>query len=428
MKYTLVILLSIFTVLTSCEQKIDYAGVFEIEALDNDTVRICNSRSGYKKSAGEYHLSGVVKIPAAIYGKKVVEIGKKAFYGCSDVKEFIIPNTVKIIDEEAFKGCTSLRKIFIPKSVTKIASNTFYECSSLQTIDVEDTAAWRGYRFYLSDVRYITIDASEPEPPSDADEENSNMKDTIYRVNGVSFTMKPIAVVKDAILGDDNWKDLNGWYTNKEHRVNLSAYYIGETEVTQELWQSVMGANPSWFKDSGKNPVETVSWYDCVKFCNELTAKVMGENHCVYKINGVNVTADFSQKGFRLPTEAEWEYAAMGGKKHKYAGCNSENELKGYAWYKDNSDNKTHEVKTKEPNGYGLYDMSGNVWEWCWDWWSATTPSGGNDPHSADAGVYRVWRGGSWAFNASHCERTYRAFIEPDNSGVNLGLRLALRP
>lgn len=421
MKYTLVILLSIFTVLTSCEQKIDYAGVFEIEALDNDTVRICNSRSGYKKSAGEYHLSGVVKIPTAIYGKQVVEIGKKAFYGCSDVKEFIIPNTVKIIDEEAFKGCTSLRKIFIPKSVTKIASNTFYECSSLQTIDVEDIAAWRGYRFYLSDVRYITIDASEPEPPSITEEENHSMKDTTYSVNGVHFTMKPIVAVTDAVIGDNSRID------NKEHTVSLSTYYIGETEVTQELWQAVMGGNPSYFKDSDKKPVEQVSWFDCIKFCNELTAEVMGAEHCVYKINGEKVTADFSKKGFRLPTEAEWEYAAMGGKSlHKYAGCNSENDLKDYAWYKDNSDNKTHKVKTKKPNGYGLYDMSGNIWEWCWGWWTVTTPSGGSNPHGADSGDYRVWRGGSFAFNASYCERAYRGYIDPDNSGVNLGLRLVM--
>ena len=111
MKYTLAILLSVCALLTACGQKIDYAGVFEIEALDNDTVRICNSRSGYKKSAGEYHLSGVVKIPAAIYGKKVVEIGKKAFYGCSDVKEFIIPGTITTIGSYAFDDCTSLTSV-----------------------------------------------------------------------------------------------------------------------------------------------------------------------------------------------------------------------------------------------------------------------------------------------------------------------------
>ena len=423
MKYKFIAFLLIIFTLTSCEQKIDYAGIFEIEALDNDTVRICNSRSGYKKSAGEYHLSGVVKIPAAIYGKKVVEIGKKAFYGCSDVKEFIIPDTVKIIDEEAFKGCTSLRKIFIPKSVTKIASNTFYECSSLQTIDVEDIAAWRGYRFYLSDVRYITIDVSEPEPPSNADKENSNMKDTIYRVNGVSFTMKPIAAVKDAVIGD------NSQSNNKEHIVSLSAYYIGETEVTQELWQAVMGNNPSNFSGSARNPVETINWYECIAFCNELTSKVMGENHCVYKITGDNVTADFSKKGFRLPTEAEWEYAAMGGKEYKYAGCNSEHELKDYAWYKDNSDNKTYEVGQKKPNGYGLYDMSGNVWEWCWNWWGATIPSDKqSNPKGPASGSNRVLRGGSWLDNTYSCACAFCGSYKPDIRSSIAGLRLALRP
>ena len=167
-----------------------------------------------------------------------------------------------------------------------------------------------------------------------------------------------------------------------------------------------MGNNPSNFSGSAKNPVETINWYECIAFCNELTSKVMGENHCVYKINGNNVIADFTKKGFRLPTEAEWEYAAMGGKKHKYAGCNAENELKDYAWY----------------------DMSGNVGEWCWDWYSRSTPSGGNNPHGAASGFNRVWRGGSFAFNAFLCERAYRGLCAPDDRGCNLGLRLVCRP
>ena len=135
-----------------------------------------------------------------------------------------------------------------------------------------------------------------------------------------------------------------------------------------------------------------------------------------------------SKKGFRLPTEAEWEWAAMGGTEYKWAGTNERSKLENYAWYSANSNNQTHEVKKKQPNGYGLYDMSGNVWEWCWDWYSSSTPTGGQDPTGAASGGFRVVRGGSWLHDAGSAARAYRAFDNPVNRGSNLGLRLVSRP
>ena len=275
--------------------------------------------------------------------------------------------------------------------------------------------------------------STPPTPPASADK--------TYTVGGISFTMKGIAAVTGKSVGHGDESD------NAPHTVSLTAYRIGETEVTQELWQAVMGDNPSWFKSSpdgsevqAKRPVESVNWYECIAFCNELTKKVpeFGESQCVYTVDGHTYgtadatagkkpTMDMNKKGFRLPTEAEWEWAAMGGKDYKWPGTNVESELVNYAWYGANSSGKTHEVKQKQPNGYGLYDMSGNVWEWCWDWYSNSTPEGGQDPKGAGSGSPRVPRGGDWESDASHAARAYRGYFYPGVSYISLGLRVVSR-
>ena len=264
--------------------------------------------------------------------------------------------------------------------------------------------------------------------------------DKTYTVSWISFTMKGIAAVTNGSVGHaDNTN-------NAPHTVSLSAYLIGETEVTQELWEKVMGNNPSAHQEYTKRPVEKVSWYHAIAFCNKLS-KACGLEPC-YWVNGVNfdtLTFDdiptssnyywnnaicyWNKNGFRLPTEAEWEWAAKGGKSDKWPGTNVERELKDYAWYKANCGWTTHEVKKKLPNGYGLYDMSGNVRDWCWDRYENSTPADGQtDPTGPASGFLRVERGGSGYDDADHVACAYRSVNSPAVWNGYLGLRVVCRP
>ncbi len=224
-------------------------------------------------------------------------------------------------------------------------------------------------------------------------------------VNGVSFTM--VAVEGGTFKMGATSEQGNDADSDEKpvHSVTLSDYYIGETEVTQELWEAVMGSNPSYFKGSQK-PVEQVSWNDCKEFITKLN-KLTGKN-------------------FRLPAEAEWEYAARGGNKskgYKYSGSNT---IGNVAWYTDNSSSKTHDVKTKTPNELGIYDMSGNVYEWCEDWYGNYSSGSQTNPTGPSTGSYRVLRGGSWRGSAKGCRVSYRNNSNPGYRDDSSGFRLAL--
>lgn len=249
--------------------------------------------------------------------------------------------------------------------------------------------------------------AVSPSGNSDCSSLSSDCNELDFSVGGASFKM--ILVEGGSFLmgataeqGSDSCDD-----EKPAHRVALDDYYIGETVVTQALWRAVMGDNPSRFR--GDNlPVENVSWDDCQEFLKELNRK--------------------TGKTFRLPTEAQWEYAARGGRKSrgfKYAGSNDIDEV---AWYDENSGNKTHPVKQKAPNELGLYDMSGNVWEWCQDWYDAYNEDEDQyNPKGPNEGETRVSRGGSWYYYEWECRVTYRNLNYPDFFDTDLGFRLVLQ-
>jgi formylglycine-generating enzyme required for sulfatase activity len=242
-----------------------------------------------------------------------------------------------------------------------------------------------------------------------------------------------------------------------------NGYWMGETEVTQKLFLEVMGVNPSSFtsgaevgEDQNKRPVEQVTWYEAIAFCNKLS--IVDGKEMVYSVSGINwaslaysaiptsydttwnaATMDTGKNGYRLPTEMEWMWAAMGadtvnpgqlnttGYDKAFAGSSESNSVGGYAWYSGNSGSKTHEVGKKAANELGLYDMSGNVFEWCWDWYG-NYPSGNQTNNAGTASSpNRVIRGGRWSDNAPLCTVAYRNVNNPNGKLNSIGLRVMCR-
>jgi len=230
---------------------------------------------------------------------------------------------------------------------------------------------------------------------------NAYVNSMVY-VEGGTFTMGATS---------EQGGDAYDW-EKPAHSVTLSSYYMGETEVTQALWEAVMGSNPSNFKGANR-PVEQVSWDDCQEFISRLNAK--------------------TGKRFRLPTEAEWEYAARGGHSGGYKYSGSDN-IYDVAWFDKNIYDKgsssphygTYAVATKLPNELGLYDMSGNVQEWCSDWYGTYSSSAQSNPTGPSSGSSRVCRGGSWFDSARYCRVSIRYYDSPDSRCDFLGFRLAL--
>ena len=278
-------------------------------------------------------------------------------------------NALKDLNGGSLKGINAINGVNGVKAVAK-------------TITVSQTGSTTSVQLAFSDNRTFTV--------------NGISFEMIY-VKGGTFTMGCTNEQGGDCDGDEK----------PTHSVTLSDYYIGKFEVTQELWKAVMGKNPSNWKGD-KLPVESVSWNDVQKFITKLN-----------QMTGVN---------FRLPTEAEWEYAARGGNKsrgYKYSGSNNIGDV---AWYADNSGDKTHQVGTKTPNELGIYDMSGNVLEWCQDWYGSYSSGSQTNPTGASTGSHRVLRGGSWSVSAGYCRVSIRSNKYPNIRAYSRGFRLVLVP
>jgi len=253
------------------------------------------------------------------------------------------------------------------------------------------------------------------EAPSPVKNEEVKIERKTFEANGVAFTMIKV-YGGDFMMGATN--EQSGSAESNEspvHQVTLDSYMIGETEVTQALWKSVMGKNPSHFTGNNQRPVESVSWSDCQTFLNKLNS--------------------MTGQSFRLPTEAEWEYAARGGMKskgYKYSGSNNIYEV---AWYNGNAwcngneydpDYGTHSVGIKRPNELEIYDMSGNVWEWCVDWFGYYSSDPQSNPQGPSSGSEHIVRGGRWYGSEKSCRVSYRGVEVTSMRSPNIGFRLAL--
>jgi formylglycine-generating enzyme required for sulfatase activity len=224
---------------------------------------------------------------------------------------------------------------------------------------------------------------------------------------GAGITIKLVLIpAGKSVMGSPDSEQGRRKDEGPQHEVVISRpFYMGVTEVTQTQYQAVMGNNPSEFKGP-RNPVENVSWNYATEFCKKLSEK--------------------TRQAVRLPTEAEWEYACRAGSNTKFCFGDANEGLGDYAWYGDNTGRTTQPVGQKKPNAWGLYDMHGNVWEWCADWYGDYPKGVVTDPQGPASGTYRVLRGGCWFYDPFLCRSAYRDSDSPDYRYGHCGFRVVV--
>ena len=266
-----------------------------------------------------------------------------------------------------------------------------------------------------------------------------------YTISSITYAMKWMDAGSFTMGTPDTEK---GRYDDEgpQHTVTLSAFWMGATEVTQGQYQSITGQNPSHFSSCGSScPVEQVSWCDAVAFCNRLSQQegltpayqlpagfALGMDRETCNTRAKEVKRQRGADGYRLPTEAEWEYATRAGTATPYWSGSQESDLARVEWYDGNSGGHTHPVKgkgqDKGASPWGLYDVHGNVWEWVWDRYGSYPSGGAVDPAGPSSGSLRVIRGGCYSLSASWARSGCRDSWNPGNRNRNLGFRLARSP
>jgi formylglycine-generating enzyme required for sulfatase activity len=236
----------------------------------------------------------------------------------------------------------------------------------------------------------------------------SQQLNEMIRIDGGTFTM-----------GSPSNEQGRTTSEGPQHQVTVDSFYIAKFPVTQNEYQELMGRNPSHHKGPAL-PVEQVNWFDAVEYCNKLSEKE-GLTPA-YTVSGNNVTWNSEADGYRLPTEAEWEFACRAGTQTPHYSGTSVDEV---GWHVGNSSTRTNPVGEKLPNAWGLYDMLGNVLEWCWDWLGSYSTEENNNPLGPASGTSRVYRGGCWSFQANQIRSAYRFGNNPNMRSFLVGFRVA---
>ena len=369
----------------------------------------------------EFAFFGCTELEEVTLPASVKSIGNSAFAECAKLKDLRIPSSVTSLGDSAFEGCTNLLSVQIPSSVTSIGILAFARCGNLTSVTIPASVSMIGNDAF-SDCPHLTIfgtkgSAAEMYANSNGhhfQDMNDSGKRMVKTVDGIEYAFRwcPPGTF---LMGSP--EDEPGRYDNEtQHSVTLTrGFWMLETEVTQAMWQSVMGTDPSHFKGA-QNPVECVSWTECDEFCDKLSSKL-----------GLTLS---------LPTEEQWEYACRAGTTTAYSFGSSLNgqeaNCNGNYPYGTSTKGpyleKTVPVKSYAPNAWGLYDMHGNVMEWCQDWYDSDyyAESPMSDPTGPSSGPYRVFRGGSWSDYAQGCRSSCRNGDTLGNGNTGLGFRVVL--
>ncbi len=365
-----------------------------------------------ESSASDTFASGAV---VGVVASKATSIGVEAFAYCTKLASVTF-SEVTSVGSSAFAYCTSLADVSLAtNSEVKLSSVDSDSFISTATIVITLNLGSANSDYVSGSILTVgdfSAEFKEIYLDGVLQEEQVIVPDGMVYVKGGTFQM-----------GSD---DISG--ATPVHSVTLSSFCIGKYEVTQAEWEAVMGSVPDYMNGymiSDNYPVGA-TWYSCVGFCNAKSV-ADGLEEC-YEIDGTTVTLLSGKNGYRLPTEAEWEYAARGGNQsqgYSYAGSNTIDDV---AWYSGNASSTLHNVGTKQPNELGIYDMSGNVTEWCWDWSGSYDSIPQTNPTGASSGIFRIGRGGSIGYSTGSCYSSSRNGTDPSFPNFDWGLRLVCCP